>query len=463
MIGKWVRRLILIAAAAAALIWLIGSFASRHYRSIRLTALVPEGAELGNGTAIAVNRDRVGTVAKLGPLRNAVPLQLGSAERPGAARSIVLEAGDSATSNAGGATLVARLDSNATHLSLSVENGAAVALGLEPDSSWSFKVPRGSKLMVNGKTVAADSTLHLAESDRLVLSGAEVRVGQLARFRPAELSFMTRKLCADSTSGFFPNAREQQRCRAWKLGPAAQLELESLFGLTKPVLKLKPSENQVSTLAAGNDRVQLVVPRDLLSDVRQILAYLNATPAERPEPRTHFEMTLAHVDQVVADVHSTTGEVKRTLEPIKLALREHKGLASLVFNDSTARHVDSIIARVTRITEPLADTGKTGVRQIVRHADLMVDSVKAMVGQMRDHVDRLAPRIELAVEGAAKTIEGAEGTLTALKGAAEDIQNINQNLKKGVKASKPYMVGGGIGLGLTALLASIASVIFIIP
>lgn len=463
MIGKWVRRLILIAAAAAALIWLIGSFASRHYRTIRLTVLVPEGAELGSGTAIAVNRDRVGTVAKLGALRNAVPLHLGGAVRPGAARPLVLEAGDSATSNAGGPTLVVRLDSNATHLGLSVENAEAISLALEPDSSWSFKVPGGAKLTVNGKPVTADATLRLRESDQLVLSGAEVQVGRLARFRPAELSFTTRKLCADSTSGLFPSAAEQQRCRAWKLGAAAQIELQSLFGLTKPVLKLRPSENQASLLSAGNDRLQLTVPRDVLTDVRQILAYLNATPAERPEPRTHFELTLARVDHVLAAVDSTTGEVNTILRPIRLALHERKGLASVVFNDSTAKHVDSIIARVSRITEPLADTGKTGVRQIVLHADAMVDSVKGMVGQMRDHVDRLAPRIELAVEGAAKTIEGAEGTLTALKGAAEDIQSLNQNLKKGVKSSKPYMVGGGIGLGLAALLTTIASVIFIIP
>ena len=79
--GTLVRRGIIVVAAVTGGIWIVGSFASRHYRSLRMTILVPADAELGKGTAIVAGRATVGTVTQIGEPVWGLPLEIRAAAR----------------------------------------------------------------------------------------------------------------------------------------------------------------------------------------------------------------------------------------------------------------------------------------------------------------------------------------------------------------------------------------------
>lgn len=464
-LAKWVRRIVLTGAALAAALWLLGSFASRRYRTIRMTALVPAGAELGNGTAIAVERARVGSIAELGQPVWGIPLEVGMATRHRTRSRLVLAAGETASAGPPGSELRFHLDASDSLLSFSSAGPDAVRLERLPDSTWIGHVGAGTGVLRNGHAVPAGGQVHLVAGDVLTLAGTEVRLGPFGRFLPAEVRFTTRKLCSEHTTGIFPGSAEQARCRRQKLSGTAELELSSLFGLTKPVLKLTPSEGDESPLQpAVSDRLYLDVQQDVLAEARQLLASLNSPVTRQQPPRTRFEATLAKVDSVLDTIPVISARIDAVMQRMELAMRPGgPGLASLVFRTASYRNLDSTLARVARITKPLADTGtlvqNAGLGKIIARLDHTMDSVNLALQELRGHANRLVPRIELAVEGASRTIEGAEGTLVALKGAAEDIQSI----KRGAQAGKSYAVGGGLTLLLSGVLAAIASVVFIIP
>ena len=123
----------------------------------------------------------------------------------------------------------------------------------------------------------------------------------------------------------------------------------------------------------------------------------------------------------------------------------------------------NLVGIIAGLSGTLADSTHTlaesaGLGRILARVDTTLDSTNAAMGRLQGQVDRLAPRIELAVEGTARTIEGAEGTLVALKAAGEDIQSI----KQGAQGSKRYAIGGGVVLLLSELLAGIAALKFLI-
>jgi hypothetical protein len=465
-LGKWVRRIILAVAATVAVIWTVGSFASRRHRTIRMTALVPADAELGAGTPITAARERVGTVAELGEPVWGIPLEVGTTARHRAWISLVLAAGESARSDARGSLLRLQLDASDSVLTLASGGADALVLRRDQEGKWAGEVGAGTRLLVNGDPAASGERIEVAEGDLLTLAGTEVRLGRFGRFRPAELHFTTRKLCPAQAEGFFPGSEEEARCRALKLGGTAELELRGLFGLTKPVLQLTPSEGEPSTLEQPvRGRLHLAVQRDVVAEVQQILGYLNSPVAERPTPRTHFEHTLARVDRVLQRVDTTAGRINATVKTLQVAMRPGgPGLGSLVLRPASYRALDSTLARVARITEPLADSTRTlaenaGLGPLLARVDSTLDSADVVLKDVQGQINRLAPRIELAVEGTARTIEGAEGTMVALKAAAEDIQSI----KRGAQASKGYAIGGGVTLLLTQLLTAIAAIVYLVP
>jgi hypothetical protein len=462
-IGKLVRRGILLVAAVAAGVWVVGSLASRNNRSLRTTILIPADAELGKGTAIVAGRATVGTVTQVGEPLWGLPLEVRTAARHRAWIPVVLAAGQSATSGSAPALLGLTLDSSDSILTLTT-GADTLVLSRDEEGSWVGRAgARTGPVLLNGDSARAGEPVLAGPGDILTIRGTDVRFGPFGQFRQADLRFTTRKLCPEHPrTRLFPNSAEQAQCRERKLLGASQLEFGGTFGLTKPVLKLSPAEGEESSLRQPEPgRLPVAVKRDLQAELSEILAYLNSPLAARPRPRTHFEHTLARVNRTLSTIDSTTGRVGATVRTLQVAIESGEGLGpSLLGREYPS--LKRTLANVARITDPLADSTRTlvenaGLGPLLARVDTTLDSADAAILHLRGHMDRLAPRIELAVEGTARTIEGAEGTLVALKAAGEDIQSI----KKGAQGSKPYALGGGALLLLSQLLAGIAAIKFV--
>ena len=462
--GTLVRRGIIVVATVTGGIWIVGSFASRHYRSLRMTILIPADAELGKGTAIVAGRATVGTVTQIGEPVWGLPLEIRAAARHPVWIPVVLTPGDSATSGGGPSLLLANLDRSDSVLTFTSGTGEPLVLRRDADGSWLGDRGAGAgSALVNGDSVRAEDIVRTEAGDILSLGDTEIRFGAFGQFRPADLRFTTRKLCPDySRMTWFPNSTEQDQCRERKLRGSSRLEFGGTFGLTKPILKLTSGDEQAGVLRQPDpDRLPLAVKRDLQTEVGEILAYLNSPRAARPRPRTHFEHTLARVNQTLATIDSTAGSIGSTVRTLKAAMGTPDGVGPVVLG-TDYQSLRATLANAARITGPLADSTRTlvenaGLGPLLARVDTTLDSSDAAIIHLRSQVDRLAPRIELAVEGTARTIEGAEGTLVSLKAAGEDIQSI----KRGAQASKGYAVGGGALLLLTQLLAGIAAVKFV--
>jgi len=465
-IGKVVRIGILTVAAAAAGIWAVGSLTSRSSRSFGMTILMPADAELGGGTAVVAGRGTIGTVTQIGELAWGLPLEVRTAARHRTWVPVVLAASESATSGEGASLLRLSLDATDSVFNLSAAGAPDLVLRRDAEGNWLGQAGAGAgRPLVNGDSLVPRGAIRLRAGDILTLGSTDVRLGTFGRFRRAELRFTTRKLCPEHPrSKLFPDSAERERCRVQKLGGAARLEFGGTFGLTKPILKLSPSEGEESTLRQPDPgRLPLAVKRDLQTEVGEILAYLNSPQEARPRPRTHFEYTLAGVNQALGSIDSTTRELRATVRTVQAAIQPGaEGLAPMVLGKSyPAFH--AAIEDVARITHPLADSTRTlvekaGLGPLLARVDTTLDSTEATIRHLRGQVDRLAPRIELAMEGTARTIEGAEGTLVALKAAAEDIQSI----KQGAQASKRYVVGGGLVFVVSQVLAGIAALAYLI-
>ena len=135
-IGTLVRRGIVIVAAVAGGIWIVGSFASRNYRSLRMTILVPADAELGKGTAIVAGRATVGTVTQVGEPVWGIPLEVRAAARHPVWIPVVLTPGDSATSGGGPSLLLASLDRSDSVLTFTSGAGETLVLRRDADGGW---------------------------------------------------------------------------------------------------------------------------------------------------------------------------------------------------------------------------------------------------------------------------------------------------------------------------------------
>lgn len=465
-IGKLVRVGIITVATAAGALWIVGSIASRSYRSLRMTILVPADAELGKGTAIVAGRGTIGTVVQVGEPIWGLPLEVRTAARHRAWIPVVLAAAESAWSGSGSSMLRLSLDFSDSLLTLASGGTGALVLRRNEDGNWVGRAGAGAgQVFVNGDSARAGEPIRAGAGDILTMRGTEVRFGPFGRFRRADLRFTTRKLCPEHPrSSLFPDSTEQEQCKERELRGASQLEFGGTFGLTKPILKLSLGDGEEGSLRQPDlSRLPLAVKRDLQAEVGEILAYLNSPRAARPRPRTHFEYTVARLNQTLETIDSAAGRISSTVRTLQVAMGKPDGLGPLVLG-ADYPSLRTTLANAARITGPLADSTRTllenaGLGPLLARVDSTLDSADAAIKHVQGQVDRLAPRIELAVEGTARTIEGAEGTLVALKGAAEDIQSI----KQGVQGSKRYAIGGGIVLLLSEVLAGIAALTFIVP
>lgn len=465
-IGKLVRTVLILVAATAAVVWIVGSLASRRYRSLRMTILVPADAELGEGTAIVAGRGTIGAVERVGEPAWGLPLEVRTPARHRAWVPVVLAAGETATSGPQASILRLGLDPSDSLLTLASGDAEAVVLRRDEDGNWVGRAGSGTgEILVNGDPARAGEPIRMGPGDIITLRDTEVRLGPFGQFRKAELRFATRKLCPEpSRNRLFPDSTERAQCEERKLRGASQLELGGTFGLTKPILKLSPAEGEAPTLVQPEPtRLPLAVKRDLQTEVGEILAYLNSPVAARPRPRTHFEHTLTRVNRTLETIDSTTGRIGSTVKILQVAMQKGEGVGPSVLGTDYPS-LRKTLDNVARITGPLADSTRTlvenaGLGPLLARADTTFDSTDAAIRNIGRHVDRLAPRIELAVEGTARTIEGAEGTLVALKAAGEDIQSI----KQGAQNSKRYAIGGGALLLLSELVAGIAALKFLIP
>ncbi|HEU5217698.1 MAG TPA: hypothetical protein VFU23_03520, partial [Gemmatimonadales bacterium] len=282
--------------------------------------------------------------------------------------------------------------------------------------------------------------------------------GQLRR---ADLSFSTRKLCPDQARGMFPSLAERDACRQRMLTGQVRVEFGGTLGLTKPMLVLKPAYGESGTVVqADSSRLPLSSRQDLQAELSQMLRYLNSPEAHAPAPRTHFEHTVARVNRTLVSVDSATRGLTTTIHTLHAAMLSKNGLGALALGDSGYRSLRSNLDNLARLT----DTSGTlvehaGLGKILTRSDSTMLLADSTMRAIRAQVDRLAPRIELAVEGTARTIEGAEGTLVSLKAAGEDIQAI----KRGAQSAVPVAKKGGLLFGLTQLIVALAGVVYIIP
>ncbi len=464
--GTWIRAGIVIVAATAGSVWLVGSFTSRGARTIRLTSLVPADAELGGGTAIVSGRSGIGTVGKVLDPSWALPLEIRSGVRHRAWTPVVLAAGDSAAAGPEPSRIRVRLDRSDSLFTLAPPGAEPLVLRRDESGEWTgVSGSSGPGILLNGDSVPPGKPIRARPGDVLTAAGSEVRLGPFGRFKPVELRFTTRKLCADHPgSGFFPDSAERARCRERMLGGAAQLEFGGTFGLTKPILKLTPSYGESGAVEQpGRDRLGIAVKRDLQTEVGEMLAYLNSPRSARAVPNTHFEYTLARVDQTLESIDSSANGITAVVHTIHTALKSPDGMGPLALGEAGYRSLRQNLDHVDRILGPIADSTGTlvqrvGLGRMLDRADTTLDRADRAIEDVQGQLDRLAPRMELAAEGTARTIEGAEGTLVALKAAAEDIQSI----KKGIQGSKKYAIGGGITWVLTQLAVGIAALKYLV-
>src|SRR6266542_483779 len=185
--GKWIRAGIVMAAGIAGLAWLVGSFASRNARSIRMTIMVPADAELGFGTAIVSGRTGVGAVGRIGDPTWGLPLEIRSGVRHRTWTPVVLAPSDVATSGSGSAVLRLSLDRSASLLTLAPAGAPPLVLRRDESDVWAGRTGAGTGgIRVNGDSVPPGGTVRARAGDVIAIGDVEARFGRFGRFRPAE-------------------------------------------------------------------------------------------------------------------------------------------------------------------------------------------------------------------------------------------------------------------------------------
>ena len=447
-LGRLIRLLVLAAAVIAGAVLLIGSLATRRYRTIRMSILAPAGAELRKGSAVVSEGKSVGAVTRLDEAVRGLPLEVRAASRYPTWIPVVLKAGDTAVAGEATPRLTLTLDASDTVLTLASEAGESLVLHRLGDTEW-----RGVRS--DGDTVRA------IPGDVIAMPNTEIRLGSFGEVREVEIAFATRKLCPDYDGGWFPSADEQAACRGKRLTRRVKLDFGGTLGLTKPVLKLSPaSDIPTNVIQPDSTRIPLVSRLDLPDELNQILRYLNTPESERAPPVTHFEHTLARVNKTLVTAEATLSRAKRSLETVQTSLEQDGGVGALALGKTGYGSLQTTLANVRKITDTTTTlVENVGLGRVLAKGDTTMTNADSAIAKIQAQVDRLAPRVELAMEGISRTIEGAEGTLVSLKAAGEDIQSI----KRGAQASKKYAVLGGALVALTQIIAGIAGVIYIIP
>jgi hypothetical protein len=316
--------------------------------------------------------------------------------------------------------------------------------------------------------VKAGASLRLLPGDYLGLGGVDLRIGRFLKRTAADLVFATARLCplegVAKWLPWHPNAEEQRACANRTVRGGAQLGMTETFGLTKPVLKLLPSEGNATILAGDTLSIALVAKQDLKAEVEQMVAYLNAPATSRPEPITHFEHTVANADEMVRSITRVANELKTTTGAINTALRSPDGLGPVILGAGSHESLRQTLANLAGVTGRLADPNGTlvqnlGLEPVVSKTTRSLAFADSTMDMVREQVLRLTPRVELAVDKVTSAMDGVEGTLQSLKTAAQDVSALKSSLSSG--KAKTFGLGA-VGLiaasALTSILANLGTI-----
>jgi hypothetical protein len=438
-----------------------------RYQRIHAVTAVPVDVEVAQGTDVVFRRTQVGRVDSLGAARWGLETAYRLHDALGLWRPATLLGRSTAGAGSAPAVLL-ELDQTALEIVLTVRQGAtALRLGRR-DGGWVDSTsPSRSAVSVNGKRLKpGDQALHLLPGDYLGLEGIDLRIGRFLRVTPVYLTFTTSKLCPlrGLAKGlpWHPNASEQAACASRTVRGAAQLSLNESFGLTKPVFKLTPSEGEAAIVSADQRSADSLwipmAPRtDLQAGIEQMVAYLNAPVASRPEPNTHFEYTVSNADSMVRSITIAARNLSATAGTINTALRSPDGLAPAVLGTGSSEFLRQTLANTAGLTGRLADPSGTlvqnvGLEPAVSNATRTIARADTTMDQVRAQVLRLTPRVELAADQVTNSMESVQGTLQSVKTAAQDITG----LANGLTSPTARKVGlGSVGVIALASLVSL--------
>jgi hypothetical protein len=416
---------------------------------IHAVTAVPVNVEVAKGTDIAFRHTTVGGVDSLGAAR----WGLETAYRLHDALQLWHPATlfDQSTARAGsGPALSLELRQSPTEIVLAVHQGLTTLRFTRRDGIWIDSIsPRRSAVAVNGRRSKADGpALRLLPGDYLGLDGIDLRIGRFLKLTPVYLRFTTGQLCPLSGVAkrlpWRPDSVERSTCATGTVRGTAQLSLAESFGLTKPVLKLIPSEGEPAIVAT--DSFIALAPRtDIQAEVEQMLAYLNAPVTSRPEPNTHFEYSVTNADSMVRTITTAARGLDSTARTLNEALRSPDGLSPVVLGAESSEFLRQTLANTAGLTGRLADPSgsllqNVGLEPAVSNASRTIAHADTTIDLVRAQILRLSPRVELAADQVTNSLEGVQGTLQSVKTATEDISQ----LKNGVTSP--------LGLGTLGLI-----------
>jgi hypothetical protein len=440
-----------------AVMW-AGPYLNPH-RYIDAVTAVPVNVEVSKGTDIAFRHTMVGRVDSLGAAR----WGLETAYRLHDALHLWQPATlfDRTTAGAGRAPAVSvELGQSPAEIVLAIQQGPTTLRFIRRDGAWIDSIsPSRSAVAVNGKRPKSDvPALRLLPGDYLGLDGVDLRIGRFLKLTPVYLRFTTGKLCplrgVAKRLPWRPDSAERSACAARTVRGTAQLSLAESFGLTKPVLKLIPSEGEPAIVAT--DSFIVLAPRtDIQAEVEQMLAYLNAPVTSRPEPNTHFEYSVTNADSMVRTITRAARGLESTTTTLNEALHSPDGLSPVILGTESSEFLRQTLANTAGLTGRLADPSGTllqnvGLEPAVSNASRTIAHADTTIDLVRAQVLRLTPRMELAADQVTNSLEGVQGTLQSVKTATEDISQ----LKNGVTSAPGKVTLGLIVLGSLASLVA---------
>jgi hypothetical protein len=434
------------------------------HRRILAATMFPKGSEVAKGTDIVLERTAAGSVGRLGIPRWGLDAAVRFHDGLELWHAITVFDRSVTRGGRGAAVAIAILRS-ADEVIMTVEQGTIQLRFRRSEGTWIDSTsPSRKTVRINGKAVKlVGGALRLLPGDYIGLDGVDLRVGRFLKFTAAELTFTTTKLCP--LTGFAkwlpwrPNLADQQHCAAWTVRGASQLGLTESFGLTKPVLKLDTSDSVAAVIPADTLSIALAPRTDLMAELEQMAAYLNAPAASRPEPITHFEVSVAYADSMVRSITGAARRIGQTAGTINTAFRSPDGLAPALLGAGSNEGLRQTLSNTAELTGRLADPTGTlvqniGLDPVVGRATRSLDQADTTMELVRAELLRVAPRVELAADRVTSSMEGVEGTLQSVKNAAQDVSGATNSLKSGKTKGVAL---GALGLVAVAALVSLAA------
>lgn len=422
------RNLGLIAGATLVLlvaVYFILAMTNPH-RQIVATSAIPEGSDVGRGTDIVLDRAVVGRVGSVDSSRDGLEVAVRFRDGLEVWRSIiVLDSGTTrAIPSAPPVTLaITRTDST---VFLMVRQGLIRLQFQRIDGGWvDVASPDRQRVRLNGKPARLDAgALRLAPDDYLGLAGIDLRIGGYRRYSLATVTFTTTQLCPLRGSAKWlpwrPDRSDQASCRTATVGGEAQLTLTSTFGLTKPLAKLTPSHS-ISSVIVGDTVIALTPGTDLKAQLEQMVGFLNAPANSRRAPATHFEVLVTNADSAIRSV-------TRLAMDLEQGMHSRDGLTPALLGENMTKALNRTLTNASQLSERLADPNGTlaenaGLRPALDQAQRTLALGDTTMRAVRGQIERLSPRVELALDRVTTAAEGAPGAVASINSAARDINS----------------------------------------